>query len=85
MECTVASVQALPKNVNATTLSIVRTKLLQLPEGWELSCDELARFIGLSRSTVRRYLPVLVEETVLAWNLHYKSLGRPVKKYRRGL
>ena len=71
MECAVESLQALPKNVNEITLSIVSAKLMQLSEGWELSCDELAQFIGLSRSTVRRYLSVLVEETVLVEHALY--------------
>lgn len=84
MACAVESLQELPKNVNKTTLSLIRVKLTQLAEGWELSCDEIAQFIGLSRSTVRRYLSVLVEENVLTWSMHYMPLGRPAKKYRRG-
>ncbi len=82
MECAAAMPLGLPKNINEHTLEMIRQKLRSLPEGWELSCEELALLVGLARCTVRRYLAVLTEAGTLRWRVHYLGIGRPVKKYQ---
>lgn len=71
--------KALPKGIQQETLERIAKEIRE--QSMPQTASELAASIGLSRSTVRRYLEFLVEENKLEMNLDYQSVGRPRRVY----
>ena len=69
------------KGIQDKTLSLLMDHLKARPDAL-LSCDEIARDIGLSRITVRRYLNYLVENGALSTRIDYLTGGRPSIRYQ---
>ena len=47
-----------------------------------LTAMQMARIMGASRSTARRYLEFLVAEQAVSAELGYGDVGRPERRYR---
>ncbi|GAB6280688.1 MAG: two-component system response regulator DctR [Thermovirga sp.] len=60
---------------------IVRVKLLLQESGCTLSAADVGRMLGISRSTARRYLELLVERGEMEVDFEMSSVGRPLKRY----
>lgn len=71
----------LPKGIDKLTL----VKIVQAISGAEggLTADQIAKEIGVSRSTGRRYLEHLVSSGDLFADLSYGVVGRPERVYRK--
>ena len=70
---------SLPKGIDKVTLDKV-TKCFA-NDGVKLTADQVAKIIGSSRNTARRYLDYLNKEGVLNIDIDYGTIGRPEKKY----
>ncbi len=70
-----------PKGIDKHTLKLVRSKVKDI-EG-SLSADELGKLVGISYSTMRRYLEYLVSLEEMEVEILYGSVGRPERKYKR--
>ena len=68
--------EPLPKGMNRQTLSLVR-EYLRNHLGQRFTSEAIATQIGLSRTTVRRYVSVLVERGELTSTIDYQTGGRP--------
>ena len=69
------------KGLNAATLERVRAFLAGSP-GRDLTSEEIAEGVGLSRITVRRYVNYMVEQGELTSSIDYQTGGRPSIRYR---
>jgi two-component system CitB family response regulator/two-component system response regulator DcuR len=74
--------RGLPKGIDPLTLGKVRG-VFELPGVSDLSAEEVAAQVGVSRSTARRYLEFFVSEGFLSANLIYGVVGRPERRYLR--
>lgn len=72
--------QALPKGIDRLTLRRVIDALAAAPDS--LTAMQMARTMGASRSTARRYLEFLVAEQAVSAELGYGDVGRPERRYR---
>ena len=72
--------QALPKGIDRLTLRRVIDSLAGAPDS--LTAMQMARIMGASRSTARRYLEFLVAEQAVSAELGYGDVGRPERRYR---
>ena len=72
--------QALPKGIDRLTLRRVIDALADAPDS--LTAMQMARIMGASRSTARRYLEFLVAEQAVSAELGYGDVGRPERRYR---
>lgn len=71
----------LPKGIDRNTLTLTWGKIKEL--GHELfSTEEMAKHIGISRVSMRKYLEFLRQIGTLNLELIYGTVGRPVYKYR---
>lgn len=70
-----------PKGIDKHTLKLVRSKILHMNES--LSADEFSQLVGISYSTMRRYLEYLVSLDEMEVEVVYGSVGRPERKYKR--
>ncbi len=70
----------LPKNFNHQTMLLILQHLAE--QGGELSADEVAQGVGLSRTTARRYLEYCQEEGKVERVMSYLAVGRPVHRFR---
>lgn len=70
----------LPKGLNRDTLSLVLETVKKCTEPF--TTEEMARQVGISRVSLRKYLEFLRENGVLYSKLAYLSVGRPVCTYR---
>ncbi|CAM3801177.1 response regulator [Vreelandella rituensis] len=75
-----AGMRALPKGIDRLTLRSVVEALKQAPESQ--AAMQVARVMGASRSTARRYLEFLVSVQVVEAELGYGDVGRPERRYR---
>lgn len=66
--------------LDAQTLQRLRT---ELRSGEARTAAELGTALGLSRVTAWRYLEYLIEQGEVAADSEPRSVGRPVKRYRR--
>lgn len=74
---------AIPKNINADTLHLVRILLRSASDELSgISAVELANAGGLSRATARRYLEYLADSGSATRQPRYGGLGRPEVEYR---
>jgi|Deesub1362A_J573_1020465.scaffolds.fasta_scaffold00044_16 two-component system response regulator DctR len=76
----IISAERLPKGFHRLTMTQVISFLAEKPGS--VSAEEVARGIGFSRATARRYLEYLVRAGVVASELQYGSVGRPTTRYR---
>tara|TARA_R110000824_G_scaffold218100_2_gene404622 strand:- start:4792 stop:5535 length:744 start_codon:yes stop_codon:yes gene_type:complete len=72
--------QVLPKGIDRLTLRRVIDSLADAPDS--LTAMQMARIMGASRSTARRYLEFLVAEQAVSAELGYGDVGRPERRYR---
>ncbi|WP_375089976.1 response regulator [Peribacillus sp. RS7] len=77
---TVNDVQILPKGIDKHTLKMVRSKIQNV--NGSLNADELGQLVGISYSTMRRYLEYLVSCDEMEVEVLYGSIGRPERKYK---
>ncbi|CAM2844481.1 response regulator [Paenibacillus sediminis] len=70
----------LPKGIDKLTLDKVIQTISNTPDG--LTADQVAKMIGVSRSTGRRYLEHLVSLGDVYADLSYGVVGRPERVYR---
>lgn len=71
----------LPKGLARLTMEKVLEKINA--ETTPFSTEELAKKIGISRISTKKYLAFLVETNYLSENIVYKDIGRPVTRYNR--
>lgn len=72
--------RSLPKGIDRLTLRSVVEALKQAHQ--PLAATQVARGMGASRSTARRYLEFLVSVHVVDAELGYGDVGRPERRYR---
>ncbi|MCH4811894.1 response regulator [Vreelandella neptunia] len=72
--------QSLPKGIDRLTLRRVIDAFADAPDS--LTAMQMARIMGASRSTARRYLEFLVAEQAVSAELGYGDVGRPERRYR---
>ena len=72
---------ALPKGLSADTGELV---IAAVREAGEVSAQECADLVGLSRVTARRYLEHYVTVGTLEGRQQYGRVGRPERRYRPG-
>ncbi|MCA1773276.1 MAG: response regulator [Halomonas sp.] len=79
-DVTSPSGRSLPKGIDPLTLRRVVEALgsAQAPQ----TAMQIARVMGASRSTARRYLEFLVAEQAVSAELGYGDVGRPERRYR---
>lgn len=73
------AVAALPKGMSAETADLVLTVLSR--QTHEISAQECADAIGVSRVSARRYLEHFVQQGRLQVSLRYGTRGRPERRY----
>lgn len=71
----------LPKGIDKNTLTITWEKI-KLLEQTLFSTEEIAKDVGISRVSMRKYLEFLKQIGTLELELSYGTVGRPVYKYR---
>lgn len=72
--------RALPKGIDRLTLRAVVAALQATPQ--PQAAMQVARKMGTSRSTARRYLEFLVSVQLVNAELGYGDVGRPERRYR---
>ncbi|GGW28222.1 response regulator [Vreelandella hamiltonii] len=72
--------RSLPKGIDRLTLRRVVEALAA--DSGALTAMQVARTMGASRSTARRYLEFLVAEQAVGAELGYGDVGRPERRYR---
>ncbi|EAX48015.1 response regulator receiver and unknown domain protein [Thermosinus carboxydivorans Nor1] len=70
----------LPKGLDRNTLGVVWEAIMQTDGPF--TTDEMAKTVGISRVSMRKYLEFLRSQAVLKVELDYGSVGRPTNKYR---
>lgn len=70
---------SVPKGYQGKMLVQVRSLLQE--SGCTLSAADVGRMLGISRSTARRYLELLVERGETEVDLEMSAVGRPLKRY----
>jgi two-component system response regulator DctR len=70
----------LPKGLQEQTMKQIMSYLREQQEA--RSAEEVAEGVGIARVTARRYLEHLEKSGVLAIDVHYGGVGRPVNRYR---
>lgn len=73
-------INSLPKGIDKHTLKMVRSKIQNV--NGSLNADELGQLVGISYSTMRRYLEYLVYCNEMEVEVLYGSVGRPERKYK---
>lgn len=73
--------KALPKGIDQITLEKITTTLLNMKKD-KVTAQLLAKKIGISRSTARRYLEYLDAKNIVEATVHYGQVGRPQRVYR---
>ncbi|MBT2716045.1 response regulator [Bacillus sp. ISL-57] len=73
-------INSLPKGIDKHTLKMVRSKIQNI--NGSLNADELGQLVGISYSTMRRYLEYLVSCDEMEVEVLYGSIGRPERKYK---
>ncbi|SEP80620.1 response regulator [Microlunatus flavus] len=69
----------LPKGLSQETAAAIVDALVSA--GRELSAQECAELVGISRVSARRYLEHFVTEGTVAVGLRYGAVGRPERRY----
>lgn len=71
----------LPKGLDRNTLKIVWRHIREEAEN-DFTTEEIARRVGVSRVSMRKYLTFLMKLDILRMEVTFGSIGRPVYKYR---
>jgi len=71
----------LPKGIDKNTLTLTWEKIKGLNQSF-FSTEEMAKHVGISRVSMRKYLEFLMKIGTLKLELSYGTVGRPVYKYR---
>lgn len=71
----------LPKGIDIVTLDTILTFFHGRGQT-SLSATEVGQFIGVSRTTARKYMEYLISTGALKISLDYGTKGRPERKYR---
>lgn len=71
----------LPKGIDRHTLTVTWKKIKELGQSF-FSTEEMAKYVGVSRVSMRKYLEFLREIGALQLELIYGTIGRPIYKYR---
>lgn len=71
----------LPKGLDKITLNKVHTIIESTKNA--LSSKDVAKTMGVSRITTRKYLEYLAQQNIIDIHLQYGSTGRPTKLYNR--
>lgn len=71
--------QFVPKGIDPLTLKKVKKELLRFSDG--ITAEEFGQYIGISRTTARRYLEYLVSTGEVKADLSYGKVGRPERTY----
>lgn len=71
----------LPKGIQDQTLSTI-CDFLRGCGGAEMTGEEIADRVGLSRVTVKRYMGYLIERGQISGRMNYETGGRPSMLYR---
>ncbi|UUV98339.1 response regulator [Vagococcus luciliae] len=71
----------LPKGLAKLTMEKVLEKINE--ETTSFSTEELAKKIGISRISTKKYLTFLVESNYLTEDIVYQEVGRPTIRYKR--
>lgn len=72
----------LPKGIDSVTLDKIRALFSQ---AISLTAEDAGGQIGASRTTARRYLEYLISTGELVADLHYGTVGRPERTYKRAV
>jgi len=72
----------LPKGIDKNTLAVTWEKI-KISDQSLFSTEEIAKDVGISRVSMRKYLEFLRQIGTLKLELIYGTVGRPVYKYRR--
>lgn len=75
------SAELYPKGIQDKTLRII-CDFMKGAAGAELTSEEIADRVGLSRVTVRRYMNHLLEKGEITGRMNYETGGRPCMVYR---
>jgi len=71
----------LPKGIDKNTLTLTWEKIKVL-DRCLFSTEEMSKYVGISRVSMRKYLEFLRKIEALELELIYGTVGRPVYKYR---
>lgn len=74
-------VELTPKGIQDKTLESI-SRYMRDMAGTELTSEEIADQVGLSRVTVRRYMNHLLEKGDIVGRMNYETGGRPCMVYR---
>lgn len=72
----------LPKGLDRTTLKKIHHCLNTYPKN-VFSAEDIAKVVGITRVSVRKYLEFLTEVKALVMHVTYGSIGRPVHRFER--
>lgn len=72
---------SLPKGIDKHTLKKVRQSMKETKRS--VNAEEVAKILGASHSTVRRYLEYLVANDEIEVEILYGTIGRPERRYRK--
>jgi CitB family two-component system response regulator MalR len=70
-----------PKGLDKNTLKISWEKIIQNKDK-VFSTQELAKLVGVSRVSMRKYVSFLEEKGALKKKIEYGSIGRPIYRYK---
>ncbi|PFN26002.1 response regulator [Bacillus cereus] len=76
-----AVTKELPKGLTKQTLQLIWQKIESL-NGQAFTTNEMAKLVGVSRVSIRKYVMFLTEIEVLENEMVYQHVGRPVSKLR---
>lgn len=71
----------LPKGINQPTVQRIQEILRENISNKEMTSDELADIIGVSRVTIRRYMNYFMEKGLVSGRMNYDTGGRPAMFY----
>lgn len=71
------------KGMHPKTLESIRQHINSLPDSIVITQNDIARQLGLSRVTVRRYLEYMTAANEVAMEIEYGAVGRPSYTYRK--
>lgn len=77
----VDSVDGLPKGIQENTLNTITQFLKSNAFVKEMTSEEIADGIGISRVTIRRYMNYLIETGTITGRMNYETGGRPSMMY----
>ncbi len=74
-------INMLPKGIQESTLKIVENYLKENAFSKEMTSDEIADGVGISRVTIRRYMNYFIEIGNVTGRMNYETGGRPCMMY----